>query len=150
MTRAGRPNKAQPTAINANEQLRESFSPLERMALTVTKRVGTFGFFLAILAWSVLWLGWNTVGPKSSRFDPAPAFVLWLFVSNLIQICLMPLLLVGQNLQGRHSEIRAENDFAVNKRAEAEVATILERLRRQQELLEELQGAIEALAKRTR
>ncbi len=39
--------------------------------------------------------------PKSLRFDPYPGFVLWLFISNMIQLFLMPLLLIGQNLLGR-------------------------------------------------
>jgi uncharacterized membrane protein len=41
----------------------------------------------------------------------------------VIQIMLMPLIMVGQNLQGRHSELRAENDFEVNVKAEMEIET---------------------------
>jgi uncharacterized membrane protein len=50
---------------------------------------------------------------------------LWLFLSNLIQIFLMPLIMVGQNLQGRHAEARAEADFEVNTKAEREIEAIL-------------------------
>jgi len=116
---------------NVNEQHRESFSPLDRAAILVTDRVGTFGFFLIILAWTVFWLGWNTLGPPDRRYDPAPAFVLWLFISNMIQIMLMPLIMVGQNLQGRHSELRAEADFEVNTKAETEIEAILLHLENQ-------------------
>src|SRR5512135_3338421 len=69
-----------PPVRNVNETFRESFSPLERVALFITVHIGSFGFFLIIVAWTVLWLAWNTIGPKESRFDPAPAFVLWLFI----------------------------------------------------------------------
>jgi uncharacterized membrane protein len=79
----------------------------------------------------VLWLGFNTLAPPSIRFDPGPAFVFWLFISNMIQIFLMPLLMVGQNLQGRHSEIRAEADFEVNTKSEQEVEAILLHLEQQ-------------------
>ena len=41
--------------------------------------------------------------PTDLRFDPYPAFVLWLFISNMIQIFLMPLLMVGQNLQAKRA-----------------------------------------------
>ena len=41
----------------------------------------------------------------------------------------MPRIIVGQNLQGRHAELRAEADFDVNQRAEAKVETVLERRR---------------------
>ena len=62
--------------------------------------------------------------PNALRFDPYPAFVLWLFISNMIQIFLMPLLMVGQNLQAKRAEIRAENDYNVNIKAEKEVALL--------------------------
>jgi uncharacterized membrane protein len=93
------------------------------------------GFFLVIFAWTLLWLGWNTLAPSSVRFDPFPAFVLWLFLSNMIQIFLMPLIMVGQNLQGRHAEARAEADFDVNTKAEREIEAILVHLESQNELI---------------
>jgi uncharacterized membrane protein len=37
----------------------------------------------------------------------------------------MPLILIGQNLQSRHAEIRAESDFEVNVRAEKEIEVII-------------------------
>lgn len=43
--------------------------------------------------------------------------------------------MVGQNLQGRHSEIRAEADFEVNTKAEREIETILMHLEKQNELI---------------
>jgi uncharacterized membrane protein len=114
-----------PPVRDVNQEFQDSFSPLERLALFVTDHVGTFGFFLIILAWTIVWLGWNTLGPASLRFDPAPAFVFWLFISNMIQIMLMPLIMVGQNLASRHAEIRAQSDFEINQKAEKEVEVIL-------------------------
>jgi uncharacterized membrane protein len=133
---------------NVNQAFEASFSTLDRIAIFVTDRVGTFGFFLIILAWTILWLGWNLVGPHSLRFDPAPAFVLWLFISNMIQIFLMPLIIVGQNLQGRHSEMRAENDFEINTKAEQEVEVILLRLEQQAALIERQQELILEILRR--
>ena len=75
-------------------------------------------------------IAWNTLATEELRFDPYPGFVLWLFVSNMIQIFLMPLILIGQNLQSRHAEIRAESDFEVNVRAEKEIELITEILKR--------------------
>lgn len=51
--------------------------------------------------------------------------MLWLFISNMLQIFLMPLLMIGQNLQGRHAEIRARSDYEVKVKAESEVDAIL-------------------------
>ena len=120
---------------SVNIEHRKKLSRLERVAIWITDRVGTMGFFLWILVWTVVWLGWNTLAPSAVRFDPFPAFVLWLFLSNMIQIFLMPLIMVGQNLQGRHAEARAEADFDVNTKAEQEIETILLHLEAQNDLI---------------
>ncbi|HVC35361.1 MAG TPA: DUF1003 domain-containing protein, partial [Chloroflexota bacterium] len=130
---------------NVNEQHAQSLSTLERVAMVVTDRVGTMGFFLIILGWTVIWLGWNVLAPRNLRFDPYPAFVLWLFISNLVQIHLMPLIMVGQNLQGRHSEFRAQSDYEVNLKAETEVEAILTHLEHQNEIMLEILQRIEKL-----
>jgi len=101
---------------------------LNRLALWITEHVGTMQFFLVIFVWTVGWLAWNMFAPKGLRFDPFPGFVLWLFISNMIQLFLMPLLLIGQNLQGRHSEERAKNDYKVNQKAEREIEAIQDQL----------------------
>ncbi len=120
---------------NVNVEHYEKLNRLDRLALFVTVRVGTMGFFIIVAAWTVLWFGWNVFGPQYLRFDPYPAFVLWLFISNMIQLFLMPLLLVGQNLSGRHAEARAEADFDVNVMAEREAEAILLHLENQNELI---------------
>jgi uncharacterized membrane protein len=120
---------------NVNVKHRESLTSLERFAVQVTDHVGSMGFFIIIFVWTMVWLGWNTTAPKDLRFDPYPAFVLWLFASNVLQIFLMPLIMIGQNLQGRHAEKRAEADFEVNVRAEKEIEVILLHLEHQNELI---------------
>ena len=124
------------TSVRAvNVEHRKKLSALELAAIWITDRVGTMGFFLVIFVWTVAWLGWNTLAPAGVRFDPFPAFVLWLFLSNMVQIFLMPLIMVGQNLQGRHAEARAEADFEVNTKAEREIEAILMHLEAQNDLI---------------
>ena len=86
------------TVLDPHKTFREDLSPMNKFALWTTNKVGTFGFFLIIIAWTIIWLLWNTIGPRWVRFVPYPGFVMWLFMSNVIQITLMSLLLVGQNL----------------------------------------------------
>jgi uncharacterized membrane protein len=145
LTDANEWRAAQAKPTNVNDAYRQSFSRLERIAIWTTDRVGTMGFFIIIAAWTIAWLGWNILAPAGLRFDPAPAFVLWLFISNLIQIHLMPLIMVGQNLQGRHSELRAEADFEINQKAEREIETVLEHLSGQNDLMLEILRHIERL-----
>jgi uncharacterized membrane protein len=140
-----RKNRAPIRRVNIEHK--ESLSTLERAALWITNRVGTMGFFLVIFGWTAIWLSWNTLAPASLRFDPFPAFVLWLFMSNMIQIFLMPLIMVGQNLQSRHAEARAEADFEINTKAEREIEVVLQHLEHQNalilEILERLESTIE-------
>lgn len=120
---------------NINIEMREKRSRLDRLALWTTKHVGSMGFFLIIFAWTVFWLCWNLLAPDQYKFDPPMGFVFWLFLSNLIQILLMPLILVGQNLIGEHAEARAEHDLEINIKAEQEIEVILHHLEHQNEIL---------------
>jgi uncharacterized membrane protein len=120
---------------NTYAEIKASMGQLEKLAVWITEHVGTMAFFLLILGWTVIWLGWNFLAPPRLQFDPPMGFVFWLFISNMIQILLMPLLMIGQNIQGRQSEARAEHDLDVNIKAEAEIETILNHLERQNDML---------------
>jgi len=120
---------------NVNKEISSQMGKVDRFALWITDRVGTMGFFLTIFVWTALWLSWNLLAPKNLQFDPPMGFVFWLFISNLIQILLMPLIMVGQNIQGRHAEVRAESDLEVNVKAEEEIEVILHHLEYQNAIL---------------
>ncbi len=127
-----------PVLRNPVREVRLSLSPLERFALSTTRHVGTMGFFLFLSAWTFGWLLWNLFAPSSLRFDPAPAFVVWLFISNLIQLVLLPLVMVGQNLEGKVADHRAQADYEINKKSEEEIEVIIAHLENQNELLSKL------------
>ena len=131
------------TIRNVNVTHKENLSKMNKIALWITNHVGSMPFFMLIFTWTFTWLTWNIFAPVHLRFDPYPAFVFWLFISNMIQIFLMPLIMVGQNLQSKHAEIRAEEDFLINIKAESEIGTILLHLENQNammlKILEQLQ-----------
>ena len=129
-----------PPVRNANEVHAEQLSPLEVLATKMTDKVGSMGFFFIILGWTVIWTGYNISATELKflhwrSFDPFPAFVAYLLISNVIQILLMPLIMVGQNVQARHTEIRAELDFEINQKAEKEIMTVLHHLEHNTKLL---------------
>ena len=129
---------------NVNQTHQDNLSPINKVAVWITDRVGSMGFFMIIFIWTAIWLSWNSLAPANMKFDPYPAFVLWLFISNMIQIFLMPLIMVGQNLQSAHSELRVEEDFTINKKAETEIETILMHLENQNELILQILNRLEA------
>src|SRR3954469_943913 len=80
---------------NANKEHKASLTASERFAVYMHRHVGSLGFFFFLLLWTVVWLGWNIYAPAPYRFDPAPAFVIWLFASNILQLILLPVIMVG-------------------------------------------------------
>ena len=127
---------------NVSQDVVAKISRLDRLALWITSHVGTMGFFIAIFVWTVVWLGWNLLAPKSLQFDPPSAFVFWLFISNLIQIMLMPLIMVGQNILGREADARSRHDLEVNIKAEREIEVILQHLEYQNAILIAMLGKL--------
>ena len=137
-----------PPVANANEVYDKGLSPLDKLAATITDKVGSMGFFLTILAWTILWTSYNILASKVpalhwKAFDPFPAFVAYLLISNVIQILLMPLIMVGQNVQSRHSEIRAQLDFEINQKAEKEIMVVLKHLEHNTDLVIHLMRHLE-------
>ena len=135
--------KNQKPVRNINAEQKGRLTPLDRLAVWITSHVGTMGFFLIIFVWTISWLSWNVFAPVELRFDPYPAFVLWLIISNMIQIFLMPLVMIGQNLQGRHAEARSEADFEINLMAEQEIETILQHLENQNDQILQILEKVE-------
>ena len=128
---------------NPNKEHQDSLTASERFAVYMHRHVGSLGFFFFLLLWTVVWLGWNIWAPASMRFDPAPAFVIWLFASNILQLILLPVIMVGQNVEERAAERRAQADFEVNLRAEEEIKVVIGHLENQNELLLETLRKIE-------
>lgn len=135
---------------DVNIAYKEKLSTLDRMALFITDRVGSVGFFLIIFSWTLLWLFWNVAGPEGLRFDPYPAFVLWLFISNMIQLFLLPILLVGQNLQNKRFELRSEIDFEISLKSEKEIETILKHLEHENDAIISILQKLENLEKKNK
>jgi uncharacterized membrane protein len=123
---------------NANQEHKDNISKLDNIALWITDHVGTMGFFLIIFSWTTIWLSWNLFAPKQFVFDPVPACVFWLFISNMIQIFLMPLIMIGQNLQAKHSELRAEATYELGVKGEEQMDDIHKHLEHQDEMLEKI------------
>ncbi len=120
---------------DVNRVHKDSLTSLEKFALWITTHVGSMGFFIVISAWTVCWFSWNVLGPAEYRFDPYPSFVMWLFISNVIQLFLLPLIMVGQNLQSRHSERRAQSDFESAVKSEQEIEAVMLHLEYQNDLI---------------
>ncbi len=136
--------KLRPSLRNLYILEKEHLTETQRLAAWITEKVGTMGFFYFLVMWTIVWLGWNLLAPAEFRFDPFPAFVLWVFISNMLQMILMPIIMIGQNLQGYHSDARAQADFELNQIAEKEIDTILIHLENQNNSIMKILQELEA------
>jgi uncharacterized membrane protein len=127
--------------VNVNVAHKESLTKVERFAVYITEKVGSMGFFFIIFIWTAFWMGWNLLAPEP--FDPYPAFVTWLFISNMIQIFLMPLIMIGQNLQARHSELMAERHYKADIIADKNIEVIKKIMDEQTNLLKSILEKLE-------
>lgn len=121
---------------NTNEIHRSRLSKTDKLALYITGKVGTMGFFYACLALVTIPLVFNSTLP-----------VVQYISSGYLQLILLPLILVGQNLASRHSELRAEHDYETNVKAEKEIEAILLHLEKQDETMLTILRKIEAIEK---
>lgn len=108
---------------NVNQKHKSAFGFQDKTALVITSAIGTMYavyFFLLFMAGWMVWQVWFDQKP----FDPYP-FAFLLFLGNIIQLLLMPLIMVGQNLQGRHAEIRAEEEYRTTNSSYQDIEKIL-------------------------
>ena len=119
---------------NVNEIHRSRMSKTDKLALFITKHVGTMSFFyfcFILVTIPLIFKGTMTA--------------VFYISSGYLQLILLPLIMVGQNLQGRHSELRAEHDYETNIKAEKEIEAILLHLEKQDETMLEILRKIESL-----
>lgn len=123
-------------AIDVNKKHKESLSFNDRIGLTVTNIVGTMwiAYIFAGFAFFAL--------PSAIQQGSPTVLVNWLS-SNFLQLVLLPLIMVGQNLQSRKDQIRAQGDYDTDREAEKKIETILSKLESQGKdilrILEELE-----------
>ena len=122
---------------NTNIVHQHQLSILDRLALFITKKVGSMGFVFACVILVTIPI-----------FFTSTITTVQYISSGILQLILLPLILVGQNLMGRHAELRAKHDFETNVKAEKEIETILLHLEKQDEMMLDILRRIERLEKR--
>jgi len=113
--------------VNANVKHKESLTLLDRVAVFITSVVGTMWCAIVFTLLATVSL------PEAIRGGKA-TIISWI-AQTFLQLVLLSVIMVGQNLQNRHSEARAESDFDVNVKAELEIETVLQHLENQNEVM---------------
>ena len=112
-------------ARNAQAEIKDARTTLEKITDWVAAFSGSMTFLFANAAWFAAWIWLNVSG--ISRFDPYPFGFLTMVVS-LEAIILSILVLLSQNRQAAKDRIRDDVEYDINVKAELEVAHLHEKL----------------------
>jgi uncharacterized membrane protein len=106
--------------INVNKEHRERLTVLDRAALLITKVVGTMWCAIAFTGLALVSL------PEAIHGGTATT-ISWI-AQTFLQLVLLSIIMVGQNLQSKHSELRADADYETNIEAKKDIETLMKRL----------------------
>jgi CRP/FNR family cyclic AMP-dependent transcriptional regulator len=111
---------------NANEIIEEKETFGERIADKVATLGGSWTF---IILFALVLSTYTTVNVvlRGKAWDPYPFILLNLFLSMLAAIQ-APVIMMSQNRQDRKDRVRSELDYSVNRRAEAEIQGLANKL----------------------
>jgi len=113
-------------ARNPNELIEEQATFGERVADGVAGFGGSWTFIITFIAGLLVYSAINVV-LKGRAWDPYP-FILLNLILSMLAALQAPVIMMSQIRQDTKDRLRGELDFAVNRRAEAEVQALSEKL----------------------
>ncbi len=111
---------------NANEEVVEQSTPLQRIADGIAWFSGSMSFLALNALWFATWIAINTLPLGLPRFDPYP-FGLLTMILSIEAIFLSCFVLISQNRQAEKDRVRSDIEYDVNIKAELEVAHLHEK-----------------------
>jgi CRP/FNR family transcriptional regulator, cyclic AMP receptor protein len=111
---------------NVNEEADEKLSTLQRIADWIAWFSGSMHFLALNGVWFIVWIGVNTLPLGIAQFDPFPFGLLTMIVS-LEAIFLSCFVLISQNRQSEKDHVRDDIEYAINVKAELEIAHLHEK-----------------------
>jgi CRP/FNR family transcriptional regulator, cyclic AMP receptor protein len=113
-------------ARNPNELIEEQATFGERVADGVAGFGGSWTFIITFIAGLLVYSAINVV-LKGRAWDPYP-FILLNLILSMLAALQAPVIMMSQIRQDTKDRLRGELDFAVNRRAEAEVQALSQKL----------------------
>ena len=128
---------------NPNEVIEERVTFGEHIADVVAQFGGSWAFIISFGVVLTIYTMTN-VALRNAAWDPYPFILLNLFLSMLAAIQ-APVIMMSQNRQDKKDRLRGELDYDVNRRAEAEIQGLSQKLN----LLGDKLGDMEELLRRS-
>lgn len=127
-------------ARNPNQVIEEQLTAGDRVADAVARFGGSWAFIVAFGVVLVVYAGVN-LALATRAWDPYPFILLNLFLSMLAAVQ-APVIMMSQNRQDAKDRLRSELDFAVNRKAEAEITQLAAKLNRLEDRLDDVQAVL--------
>lgn len=105
---------------NINQEHKDNLTLLDKIAVKITAVVGTMWCAMAFTALALISL-------PAAIHGGVPTTVSWI-AQTFLQLVLLSIIMVGQNLQSKHSELRAEADYETNIESKKDIELIIEKL----------------------
>jgi uncharacterized membrane protein len=151
-----RARERRPVSTNAGEDFLAGASFGQRLADSIARIGGSWGFIIGFLLFLAAWVILNTVLLASHPIDAYPFIFLNLLLSMVAAIQ-APIIMMSQNRQAERDRFMAAKDYEINLKAEIEVLAlhhkideqVLRELRETRNEIDTLRLAIEALTKQS-
>jgi uncharacterized membrane protein len=116
-----------PVSRDINESFTDIQRTGDRLADSIARIGGSWGFILSFVAFLILWAAANLWLLGRDSFDPYPFIFLNLLLYMLAALQ-APVIMMSQNRQAARDRIDAAHDYAVNLKAEIEIMALHEKL----------------------
>jgi len=115
---------------NANDDHKEDLNLQERIATKITDIVGSM--------WcAYVFAGIALISLPAALAGGTATIISWI-AQTFLQLVLLSIIMVGQKVESKHSEKRADSHYNVSVKTEEEIDTIIKHLENQNELLKKL------------
>jgi uncharacterized membrane protein len=129
---------------NPNQVIEEKATFGDRIADSVARFGGSWNFIISFMVVLITYASLNIL-LQGRAWDPYPFILLNLFLSMLAAVQ-APVIMMSQNRQDAKDRLRSELDFDVNRRAEAEVQALSQKLNLLTDKVEDVADLVRALA----
>jgi len=118
---------------NVNQRHKDNMSPLNKLGLQITKAVGTMVCAIIFTCLSLVSL------PAALKSHSLIIIVGWI-AQTFLQLVLLPIIIVGQNMQSKHTEVMADEEFKTTQTTYHDLEHLINMNKQQLELLTKLQS----------
>ncbi len=103
-----------------NQEHKEILNTLDKAAIFITKIVGTMWCAIAFTILALISFPQAIAGGTATTIS-------WI-AQTFLQLVLLSIIMVSQNLQNRHSELRADADYETNLEAKEDIEKLMKKL----------------------